>query len=159
MASDANRPCKWVISNKSWICSFRLMNFSSQPLFRAEAQTLTKVPIPTLSTRLTLLRSTRIGLPSGMSARTVTENMAQESITTLPVQVHDGRIRLSLGLQLQYRGFIRGHRGIPPKYDKVYTRGLELFKLILHLLAGTCIAVDVPTSASLNAGASAFALN
>src|ERR1039458_7208486 len=42
--------------------------------------------MPTLSTRLTLARSTRIGLPSGMSPRTVTENMAQESITTLPVQ-------------------------------------------------------------------------
>src|ERR1019366_1714570 len=62
------------------------MNFSSQPPFRADAQTLTKVPMPTLSTRLTLLRSTKIGLPSGMSARTFTENMAQESITTLPVQ-------------------------------------------------------------------------
>src|SRR5271165_4298285 len=62
------------------------MNFRSQPLFFAEAQTPTNVPMPRLSTCTTLLRSILIGLPSGIRARTVVERRVQDSISTLPAQ-------------------------------------------------------------------------
>src|SRR5271157_2513193 len=42
--------------------------------------------MPTLSTWITLLRSTLIGLPSGMRARTAVEKRVQDSIITLPAQ-------------------------------------------------------------------------
>src|SRR5208283_3269173 len=52
----------------------------------AVVQTLTNVPMPTLSTCTTLLRSILIGLPSGIRARTVVERRVQDSISTLPAQ-------------------------------------------------------------------------
>src|SRR5271167_2141778 len=78
--------CSLVISTRSRTCGLGLMNFRSQPLFFAEAQRPTNVPMPTLSTCVTLERSTRIGLPSEIRGRTVVEKRVQDSISTLPTQ-------------------------------------------------------------------------
>ena len=81
----SNKSYSLVDSTTSWTSLLGLRNFKSQPAFLAEAHTLTNEPMPTLSIQSTFAKSTRIGLPSGISSRKVVESLGQVSITTLPV--------------------------------------------------------------------------